>query len=241
MKKMYIDFIIQARSDIWKSKELEFCESLQLTPSHNFHCSGFHHLKQQLVVKSVIVDLNYLLSHATSKGSLQVIGKLAIKHLGKKTLRRVNYTQIANQYTTKQYENILNDPTFSDFTFVVQGKEFKVHKAIVGSSSEVMRTIFTADLMESRQGRCNVIDIEPAIFDHLLRFMYTGQLPQTLDGISGDLLKAAHFYGVTDLFEICKQNLEFQLHVDNAVEMYEFCSLYELTELKQEAWNFVKW
>ncbi|KAG4073041.1 hypothetical protein HA402_009460 [Bradysia odoriphaga] len=240
-KKMYFDFVIQVHSDIWKSKKYQFCQSLHVMNGYSFHCSGFRHLSQQLVVKTVIVDMDLLLDHVTSKGSLHVIGKLKLKNLGEKTLRRVNFAQLANQYTSKQYHNILNDPTFSDFTFVVQNREFKVHKAIVGGSSEVMRLIFTADLQESRQGRCNVVDIDPEVFGHLLRFMYTGQLPDSLDGISADLLKAAHFYGVTDLFEICKQNLKFQLCADNAVEIYEFCSLYELTELKLEAWNFVAW
>ncbi|XP_037033873.1 TD and POZ domain-containing protein 2-like [Bradysia coprophila] len=240
-QKMYFDFVIQVHSDIWKSGKYQFCQSLQVTHGYSFHCSGFKQLSQQLVVKTVIVDMNYLLGHVTSNGSLHVIGKLKLKNLGEKTLRRVNFTRLANQYTSTQYHSILNDPTFSDFTFVVQNKEFKVHKAIVGASSEVMRLIFTADLQESRQGRCNVVDIDPEVFGHLLRFMYTGQLPDALDGISGDLLKAAHFYGVTELFEICKQYLQFQLSADNAVDIYEFCSLYELAELKLEAWNFVTW
>lgn len=121
-------------------------------------------------------------------------------------LRRINTNRITDQYVRKQFRNILNDPTFSDFTFIVQNKEFKVHKAILAASSEVMRKIFTTDLRESNEGQCKIADIEPEIFENLLRFVYTGELPENLDGISLELFKAAHYYGISDLVEICKQS-----------------------------------
>lgn len=202
--------------------------------------SEFQCFQQQLMVKSVIIDSDDLIKHVTSNDSLCVIGKLEIKNLEEKTVRHVNATRFVQRHISNKYGNVLNDPTFSDFKFIVRDKEFNTHKAILASSSNVMRKMFTSDLLESKQGQCTVHDIEPEIFDHMLRFIYTGQLPQSFDGIAVDLLKASHFYGIDDLVQICKEHIHFKVNADNAVEIYAFASVYELNELKLDVWNIVK-
>lgn len=236
-----IDFIIQIRPEIWKSEMYQVSQSLKLTNGFSLYVTKFQKFDQQVVVKSIVVDFDYLSQHVNANGSLILIATLEVKYMGEKRLRKINNRQIANLYTVKQFKSILNDPTFTDFTFIVQSKKFNVHKAILAAASDVMRKIFTTNLLESKQGHCCISFIEPEIFEHLLRFIYTGQLPEIMDGISIQLLKAAHYYGISHLIEICKENLHFKINAENAVEIYEFASIYDLADLKLDAWNVVKW
>lgn len=196
---------------------------------------------EQRIVSVASVELNKVYQQVSTNGSLSLIAKLEIENVGEKILRKMNNKQIADRYNLKQYQSILNDPTFSDFTFTVQDKEFKVHKAILAGSSEVMRKLFTTDLLESNQGQCKVADIEADTFQHLLTFIYTGQIPVNMDGISIKLLEAAHYYGISDLVEICKQNLQYKITAENVFEIFEFATIYDLEEVKLEAWKIVKW
>lgn len=115
-----------------------------------------------------------------------------------------------------QYSRLLKNTTFFDFTFIVKGKPFKVHKNILASESETMQVMFTAQLKESVQGACIGDDIEPDIFQHMLQFIYAGIAPANLDDLSTDLYKAAHYYRIVKLMEICEQR-------------------------RMDAWKIVKW
>jgi BTB/POZ domain len=100
---------------------------------------------------------------------------------------------------------MLDSPQFSDFKFIVKSKEFKVHRAVLAAASPVFAKMFTADMEEARSSKCNVDSIEPEIFEHLLRFIYGGKLPEVIGEVSMKLFEAAHYYDITQLKEICEQ------------------------------------
>lgn len=140
-----------------------------------------------------------------------------------------------------QYLNLLNDSTFSDFTFTVKGMKFKVHKNILASESETMRAMFTTNLREFVQAECVVDHIEPHIFKLMLEFIYAGKIPDDLDNISMDLYRAAHYYRIVKLMDMCTENIHFRLSVSNAQEIYELATLYDMEDVKVDAWKIVKW
>lgn len=232
--------MIQVNPETWTSNLYEIAMSSRFTNGTTLHSTNFQDIEQPTVVKKVLVGQNFLLQNVTENGSFFLNVKVEIKIHGEKMLRQINTSRMADHYVLNQFRNVFNDPTFSDFTFVVQNKEFKVHKAILAASSEVMRKIFTTNLMESNKGQCKVVDIEPEIFENLLRFVYTGQLPENLDDVSLALFKAAHYYGISDLVEICKQCAHYKLNAENAEEMYELANIYDLNDVKLDAWNIIQ-
>lgn len=87
-------------------------------------------------------------------------------------------------------EKLLTNGTFSDTVLVVDGREFYAHKAILAARSPVFSAMFEHEMTESRKGRVEISDIDPDVFNEMLKFIYTGDTPQ-IQGMAEDLLAAA--------------------------------------------------
>jgi speckle-type POZ protein len=87
-------------------------------------------------------------------------------------------------------EKLLNNGPFSDTVLVVDGREFNAHKAILAARSPVFNAMFEHEMKESRKGRVEISDIDPDVFNEMLKFVYTGNTPQ-IQGMAEDLLAAA--------------------------------------------------
>lgn len=134
----------------------------------------------------------------------------------------------------------MSDDSLSDFTFVVGEKEFKVHKVILSLASPVMHSMFTTNMSESRDGLCKVTNIEPHIFELLLRFVYCGTWPTDNEDLLMSICEAAHYYRVEELKVVCEDELLKSLSLENAYKIYAWTWTYELEILKNEAWKVIK-
>ncbi|XP_037048858.1 speckle-type POZ protein-like B [Bradysia coprophila] len=149
--------------------------------------------------------------------------------------------------STVQYKKILcnnkkllNDPKYSDFTFVVQDEKYKVHKNILASASPVFDKLFTSKFRENETNECCVEAIEPTIFQYLLNFIYSGELPEQLNGVSRALFEAAHYYQINELADICLSVECYHLSKDNAVVVYEWADKMNLENVKKSAWPIIQ-
>lgn len=202
----------------------------------------FKHIdRQRIFDRSNTCPRNRLIN-SLEFGSLFLTFKLEIKHPAypifgqKKNCRITKRLEVIDQNV-----RLLNGATFSDFAFIVKGIKIKVHKCILAGESETMRTMFSTNLKESVRAECIVDHIEPDIFHHMLRFIYAKIIPVDLDNVSKDLYKAAHYYRIKKLMEICENSIYFSLSVSNAQEIYELSTLYDMEEVKLDAWQIVKW
>lgn len=148
--------------------------------------------------------------------------------------------------TTSQYKKIisnnkciLSSTKYSDFVFNVQGKQFKVHRNILAAASPVFDKLFSTKLKENR---CDITDIEPAIFLYLLSFIYCGGLPEKLHegNTARKLFHAARYYEIGELVSICKHVEHYKLAVHNAQDIYNWAYTSELEDVKKDAWNIIK-
>src|SRR5699024_9394928 len=99
----------------------------------------------------------------------------------------------------RHLESLLNSGELADFLCNVKGEQqFKVHKAILSSRSDVFRTMFEAGLRESPEGTVDIADIDPVVFQMFLRYCYTGEIPP-LEALAEELFIAAHVYEVDEL------------------------------------------
>jgi BTB/POZ domain len=135
---------------------------------------------------------------------------------------------------------LLTDLTFSDFTFVVRGKEFKVHRNILGLASPVMMELFTADMIEKREGICKVDNIEPPVFKAMLDFVYCQNYSVINNTKLPLLYEAAHYFEIDSLLKYCDKRIQKQLTEANAITTYEFAYRYDLEELKSKSWVIIK-
>lgn len=158
----------------------------------------------------------------------------------KLSLKPVAYSETYIAKPEADIPSMFGNEKYSDFLFVVGKKQFKVHKNVVGFASEVFDKIFTSEMEEKNKNQCKVVDMQPDMFEHLLRFIYGLGLPKNLEGIAMKLFEAAHYYGIKSLTEICSNEILLTLSKENAVEIFEWADLYDELELKMEAWTIIK-
>ncbi|XBJ04653.1 hypothetical protein VPH35_023557 [Triticum aestivum] len=114
-------------------------------------------------------------------------------------------------------ERMLRDGKGADVTIDVAGRAFRVHRCMLAARSPV----FDAELFGPMKGKgtehIEVPDMEPAVFEMLLRFIYTDSLLG--DGedcgvaMTQHLLVAADRYGVDKLKQACDVKLRRSLDV----------------------------
>jgi BTB/POZ domain len=184
---------------------------------------------------------NELLKCLSPSGSLVLDVNVIIKLFKTTSTRNILHNpMIMYKQMAINNSKMLDDPQFSDFKFIVKGKEFKVHRNILAAASPVFAKMFTAGMEEAQNGKCIVKDIEPEIFEHLLRFIYGGKVPEDISAVSMKLFEAAHYYDIKQLKDICEQELPPILKIENAIEIFNWASVYDVKELKNNAWEIIK-
>lgn len=143
--------------------------------------------------------------------------------------------QSANKAIVSNVASMLDDPQFSDFKFIINEKEFKVHKCILAAASDVFVRIFKTNKLYWK-----INDIDEATFEHLLRFIYGGKVPDNLNEIAIKMFEAAAYFKIDRLKEMCSKKIHAKLSVENALETYNWAFVYDLEVLKTKAWELVK-
>jgi BTB/POZ domain len=190
---------------------------------------------------AVSCDRELCLNNLSPSGSFVLDVTVTIKDLSASSTHYVlkNPLKVYKQIAMNN-SDMLENPQFSDFKFVVKDKEFKVHRNILASASPIFARLFTADMDEARKSECTVKDIEPKIFEHLLQFIYGGKLPEDIGAVAVKLYEAAHYYEINQLKEICQQEFPSMLKTENALEMFNWACTYDEEYLKMEAWKKFK-
>ncbi|XP_044335691.1 BTB/POZ and MATH domain-containing protein 2-like [Triticum aestivum] len=110
-------------------------------------------------------------------------------------------------------ERMLRDGRCSDVTFRVGGRKFRAHRALLAARSPVFAKLFGPMPEKGTRRVVKVVDVEPAIFQILLHYIYTGSLPACHDEGGYDamvmehLLVAAGKYGLEKLKLMCEEEL----------------------------------
>ena len=115
----------------------------------------------------------------------------------------------------------------SDVTLTCQGKEYKCHKVILASVSDVFQTMFkSGKFIESRE-KCVIAEKKASldVFERFLRFIYNGTI-QDLEKYAFELYQIADRYQVLSLREICSRFLQSCLNVENVLDalLMGYCS-----------------
>ena len=111
-------------------------------------------------------------------------------------------TRVAN------FSSLLDDPTFADVEFQVQGKTTTAHRNILSARCEYFRAMFTGNFTEGQPGSsgkvvCRVEDTTTPAFKFVLRYLYTDVLDDPEDDDAVQVMRLADRYGVERLVAHC--------------------------------------
>lgn len=131
-------------------------------------------------------------------------------------------------------ENMLSTGTHADVTIVVDGKVFPCHKVILCAMSPYFEAMFNHDMIESRGGIVTLYDIEPEIFERLLKFMYTGV--EVVDQSNAEqIFRASSMLQIPCLQERCEDFLLNQVSKDNCIGIWKIARAHNCKNLAEIA------
>ncbi|XP_033213264.1 speckle-type POZ protein-like isoform X2 [Belonocnema kinseyi] len=137
------------------------------------------------------------------------------------------------------YAPFMGNEKFSDVKILVGGEKYSAHKLILSANSPVFCKMFSQNMKESLSDLVEIKDMDPKIFNELLRYMYTGKV-ENLEYHPEEILKAANRYKVEDLKFTCEKLLTTKLMVPNVVDYLKLSADYNAAFLKNYCFVFIK-
>jgi speckle-type POZ protein len=134
--------------------------------------------------------------------------------------------------------NLWNTRTLADITFRFKDKTIQAHTLIVASGSPVLDAMFKHNFKEKEEKTAIIKDIQSKVFEHLLRFIYTGDAD--LDNVNvASLIVAADKYGMDALKEECAVRLSQDLTIETATRNLILSHLQNSSLLYQSTVDFM--
>jgi speckle-type POZ protein len=138
---------------------------------------------------------------------------------------------------TYDLQKLVNNKKYSDFVFIIDNKEFFVHKSILSVRSKVFEAMF-ANGIESQSNRCTIHDIESEVFEELLTFIYTGNAPKAQTMIE-KLLAAAEKYEILEIKDFCAIIIFKDIKNENAIQSLIIADKYNVLKLLDKIIEFI--
>jgi BTB/POZ domain len=142
-----------------------------------------------------------------------------------------------NRSSAFDFARYFNNEMAADFNFKVKNRVFPGHKIILAGRSPVFAAMFKHDMKEKETSEVEIEDMDPAVFQKMLKFIYTTECD--VGEHAEELLMAADRYDVKDLKEFCEEELMSKLTVDNAVRMLILSDKCQAMMLKNATTQFI--
>lgn len=151
----------------------------------------------------------------------------------------VNYDDGRVSSIINDYVKFFKNKQKNDITFIVGDKKIQANKLILSARSDVFATMFNAEMLEKKTGQVPIEDIEPAVFQLLIDFIYYGILESNDPIELLELIMAADKYEIKNLVKVCDSQIANKLSVDTAVDTLIVADLLKLDNLKKQSMNFI--
>ncbi|CAM0871083.1 unnamed protein product [Alopecurus aequalis] len=143
----------------------------------------------------------------------------------------------------KHFANMLKDGEGADVTFSVGDQLFSAHRCVLAARSPVFKAELFGQMKEITMNCIKIDDMEPAIFEALLHFIYTESLPRNseLDQNAAlqHMLVAADRYGMDRLKAICEGNLCHRINVQTVATTLALAEQHHSVLLKNACLGYL--
>jgi speckle-type POZ protein len=138
-------------------------------------------------------------------------------------------------------DGLFNSMQFSDVILNIRGREFPAHKNILAARSEVFAAMFKHPMREQSTYQIKMEDIEPEVFQELLRFIYTGRVrTATMESMAAGLFIAADKYFLDELKMKCENYMIHHMSPDNCIVLLLHGDLQNPAKPLKEAAKFLR-
>jgi speckle-type POZ protein len=129
----------------------------------------------------------------------------------------------------------------SDVTLNVRGRQFSAHKNILAIRSPVFTAMFQHPTKEMLSGNVEVEDVDPDVFQELLRYLYTGLTRSTaMEIMATRILAAAEKYLLEHLKTRCETQLIRQMSAKNCLDLLVLTTPHPAEYLKKYAIEYFR-
>jgi hypothetical protein len=127
----------------------------------------------------------------------------------------------------------------SDVTLIVgeTNVEFKVHRLVLATHSDVMKKMLHGGLRESKEKVISLPDKDPSAFESLLKYFYTGCVTLNKSFIC-QMIELCDYYNVQGLKRVCCKWLSENLCVEDVCKFLTFSALAD-EELHDSCLNWL--
>ncbi|VAI26041.1 BTB/POZ and MATH domain-containing protein 2-like [Triticum dicoccoides] len=141
------------------------------------------------------------------------------------------------------FVNMLKDGQGMDVTFSVGDQLFSAHRYVLAARSPVFKAELFGQMKETTMECIKIEDMEPAIFEPLLHFIYTDNLPNNCDVDQNvalqHLLVAADRYGLDRLKAICEEKLCQKIDVQTVATTLALAEQHHTVQLKNACLRYL--
>ena len=134
---------------------------------------------------------------------------------------------------------MVNNPQFSDVTFVVEGRSLHAHQFILFARSEDFRRMFTSGYRESTDSMIHIHDVRYDVFLCVLSFLYTGKPREDIEELAEEVLGASNLYSIDPLKRICVDLMKRSICIENVASILRAADTYQVTLLRQQCIQFM--
>ena len=136
------------------------------------------------------------------------------------------------------YEKLLLDESIKDVELVLGEKRFPAHKVILAANSPVFHRMFSHQMKESLSKEVEIKEVDPEVFEQLLKYMYTKKVGKFKE-FAGELLIVANRYEMEDFKLICERVLMKNVNLENVVEFLMVADTHNAINLKKHCFCII--
>jgi leucine-zipper-like transcriptional regulator 1 len=133
--------------------------------------------------------------------------------------------------------SLINDPTFSDITFIVEEQPVHAHKILLMRSS-YFQALFLGSMRESALDTIRLEQVRYPIFLTILEYLYTDQVSFSLSDAM-ELFEAADLFCIPRLKIMCEKRMLQSITVSNAAAVFHAADVHSAAALRQKAKKYI--
>jgi len=136
-------------------------------------------------------------------------------------------------------ESMVDNPQFSDVSFLVEGRTVHAHKFILFARSEYFRRMFTSGYRESTDATITIGDVRHEVFLCVLAFLYTGKPREIEPEMAVEVMGVANLYSIDPLKRLCADLITRSVCVANCAAVLQAADTYQVLHLRQHCIHFM--